>query len=270
MVQLTKHQDDPLVWITFSSVNNTLGKSLIRQLDDLLEECLPDSDTKILILNGRGEKFFSPGLDLHEVSRLDRSGMRTFMEAFSNLYLKLFTYPKPVLAMLNGDALAGGFLLASCCLCRYGRPGINVGLTRLSRSLTMPYGSLTILAHLIGTRMTRKIALQGACFSARRAFQIGWLDSILPAQGWTTSMHLKALEFEAKEAGSRCDRSYEKRLKLAERIRREESRHLELFLDLWFSREAQLQIERTVKALSQRSGNGLRYGKDHDKGVQEV
>jgi enoyl-CoA hydratase len=127
MNQLTKRHDGLLAWIGLSSANNTISSGLVEELNSALEKYVESPDSKALIIYGEGEKFFSPGLDLHEVSRFDHSEMSELMRAFTQLQLKLFTYPKPVMAMINGHALAGGFLLASCCDLRFGRKGIRDG-----------------------------------------------------------------------------------------------------------------------------------------------
>jgi len=265
MDQLKRRHDGALTWIGFSSVNNTIGITLLSELESVVDECSGLAKASALIIHGNGEKFFSPGLNLHEISRLDRAEMSDFMEAFSRLNLKLFTSPTPTLAMLNGDALAGGFLLASCCHLRYGHSGVRVGLTSLSQSVVMPFGSLKILESLIGVKETREIVKGGLCYSSEQACRVGWLDGILDKQDMELSMRRKALSF------LQCSRTRQlgDRRRLAARILQDEQQHLEVFLDHWFSRKAQKQLGEIVKVLDRRSDEVESKRHDEVKGVKE-
>jgi enoyl-CoA hydratase/carnithine racemase len=253
MSQLKTRHDGLLTWIGLSSVNNTIGAALLEELELLLEQCAESSESSALIIYGAGQRFFSPGLDLHEVSQLDRGGMADFMKAFSCLCLRLFTYPKPVLAMLNGDALAGGFLIASCCDFRYGRSRIKVGLTELSRSVVMPFGSLKILDFLVGIDAAQMITRRGSSLSASQAFHIGWLDGIFEREDLEISVRREALEL-TNETGWILRRARDaERRQVVEQIRRAEAQHLEVFLEHWFSEKAQREINRMVQVLRERN-----------------
>jgi enoyl-CoA hydratase len=254
MDQLKTRVDGDLLWITLSSVNNTIGSALLKELEYQLDVHAALPDPKVLVLSGDGKKFFSPGFDLHEVSRFDRITMTDFMSSFSRLSRKLFTYPKPTLAMLNGDALAGGFLLASCCAFRYAPYKARVGLTGLSRSVVIPFGNRKILESIIGQKLTQRITARGQNFFSQKAFQIGWLDGIVDEGDLETSVRSKAQELAGKATDVLNGATAEKRSKLIDQIRCEESKHLENFLDHWFSPEARLQIEKMLRELGNSSG----------------
>ena len=266
MDQLKIRHDGDLTWIGLSSVNNTIGSALLKELELAVNECAAEFESSsVLVICGSGGKFFSPGLNLHEVSQFDRGGMSRLMQTFSRLYLKLFSFPIPVLAMLNGDALAGGFLLASCCDRRYGHSGIKVGLTSLSQSVTIPFGNRKILEFLIGCEAAEEIVDGGLCYTPEQAFQLGWLDGIFAEKDLERAVRRKALECSKDSRARRLD----ERSQLVAEIRQEERRHLELFLDHWFGHEAQMQIREMVRILDQRSGEGEGEADDELKGVEE-
>lgn len=256
MNQLKRWHEGLLTWIGISSTNNTIGSELLGELKSALEQYRESADSRVMVIYGSGSRFFSPGLDLHEVSRLDRGEMADFMKAFLRLHLTLFTFPKPVIAMLNGDALAGGFFLASCCHFRFGRSGIRVGLTRLSRALAMPYGSLKIVEFLIGAQATREITGGGCSFPAQRAFQIGWLDGIFE-RGLRDSVRNRALELAAETDGPFLRAKRMERRRLADQIHRAEERHLKEFLEHWFSQRAQREIKEIVQTLTEGTADAV-------------
>jgi enoyl-CoA hydratase/carnithine racemase len=241
--------DGVLTWIGISSVNNTINSALLGEFEEVLDRCAESAGSRVLILHGAGRKFFSPGLDLHEVSRFSRTDMAMFMEAFSRLYLRIFTYPKPILAMLNGDALAGGFLIASCCDLRYGHSGIKVGLTSLSRSVVMPFGSLKILEFLVGTEEAEKITARGTSLSVPQAFHLGWLDGIFELEGLEEAVQRKAQGLASQTVDFLRQPRAKERKRIVEEIRCAEEKQLAVFLEHWFSEEAQQEIERMVNVL---------------------
>jgi enoyl-CoA hydratase/carnithine racemase len=248
MNQLKTRCDGALAWIGIASTNNTIGSDLLRKLDLLLDEFSDPSGPRILIIHGTGDRFFSPGLDLYEVSSFNRQQISDLIQAFSALSLRLFTHSKRTLAMLNGHALAGGFLLASCCDARFGHLGVRVGLTALSRSLLMPFASTKILEYRSGTETAARITRQGLSFSAAEALNIGWMDGIFDQEKLHSAVKEKAAELVAEPGLERSSKIEEKRA-LAELIKREEDDHLERFLDSWFSPTTQSILQQTLSTL---------------------
>ena len=157
--------------------------------------------------------------------------------------------------MLNGHALAGGFLLASCCDFRFGHQEVRVGLTDLSRSLLMPFASMKILEYLTGPETAKQIALQGLSLTAAEALHIGWMDGIFSLAELSSAVKIEAATLGEKRELDGTSRALEKQL-LAQRIENDRYDYLEAFLDSWFSPETQNTLERTVSKLRE-VGEGL-------------
>jgi enoyl-CoA hydratase/carnithine racemase len=245
MHQLKTRREGALAWISISSTNNTIGTDLLRGLDCILDELSHPNAPKTLIVRGDGTRFFSPGLDLYEVSQMDRHQMSDLIRSFSRLSLKLFTHPKRTLAMLNGHALAGGFLLASCCDFRFGHEEVRVGLTDLSRSLLMPFASMKILEYLTGPETAKQMARQGLSLTAAEALNIGWMDGIFSLAELPSVVKMKAAALAQKPELAGTSRALNRQL-LAESIEDDANDYLEPFLDSWFSPETQTKLQRTV------------------------
>ena len=90
---------------------NAINDALVESLVATLAEAESDPGIRGVLLTAGG-KIFCPGLDLKELSALDRDAMERFMRRFSAAVLTLYTFPKPVVAVLHGHALAGGSVLA--------------------------------------------------------------------------------------------------------------------------------------------------------------
>src|SRR5262245_5728643 len=86
---------------------NAINLPFIDALNRALDEAETSAATRAVVVTGTG-KMFSGGLDLLWCYELDRPGMAHFVDAFDNLFLRLFVFPKPMVAAVNGHALAGG------------------------------------------------------------------------------------------------------------------------------------------------------------------
>lgn len=93
---------------------NALSLELFNQFDEALNELEADDSVSVVIIKGTG-RAFSVGYDLVEYSELSVTEDRDLLESFTHRWLRLFDFPKPVIAQVQGYALAGGTqLIASC------------------------------------------------------------------------------------------------------------------------------------------------------------
>ena len=93
---------------------NALSEPAVEEIADCLRSLAADLDTRAVILTGDGA-FFSFGFDIPEFLGYSRESFAKFLQRFTALYSYLFTYPKPIVAALNGHAIAGGCMLALAC-----------------------------------------------------------------------------------------------------------------------------------------------------------
>ena len=101
----------PMVEITMAwKAKNALGTETMTDLRTRLRAAAGAP----VLLTGTGDAF-SAGLNLKEVASLDVAGMRAFLELLESLMTELFQYPGPVVAHVNGHAIAGGCILALAC-----------------------------------------------------------------------------------------------------------------------------------------------------------
>src|SRR5262245_52625977 len=84
---------------------NAIDDAFIAALHGALDS-VAGPEVKAVVLTGQG-RMFSAGLNLPAVYDLDRAGAARFMDAFDGVFERLFCFPKPVVAAINGHALAG-------------------------------------------------------------------------------------------------------------------------------------------------------------------
>lgn len=131
------------------------------------------------VLTGEGT-IFSAGLNLVALDSLDRDAMEDFIETFSVMMVRALTAPYPLIAAVNGHAVAGGCVLAMACDHRVGVSGdFKVGMNEMAIGLTLP----AIVTEIIRGKLTpdhaRTVILGGALYEPDEAFDVGLLDHLL-------------------------------------------------------------------------------------------
>ena len=113
---------------------NAIGSAFLDRLSAQLD-AVEASGASALVLTGEG-RAFSAGLDLPEVSRLDRGALERFIRRFSEVMLRVFALPVPVVAAINGHAIAGGCVLAMQADVRLAAEGdYRIGLNEVAIGL---------------------------------------------------------------------------------------------------------------------------------------
>jgi len=130
-----------------------------------------------VVITGAG-RCFSAGVDLRALADGGAEYADRFVTALSEAFLAVFDHPAPVVAAINGHAIAGGCVLALCADVRL-MSGGTIGLTELSVGVPFPVAALEICRFAMGTSATRA-ALQAKTIDAGAALAQGWVDVVVP------------------------------------------------------------------------------------------
>lgn len=131
----------------------TLNHGPVNALDLELLSAVPENlaavaDARAVVLTGSGRSF-SAGVDLKRIVDGGQQYVEEFLPALSLAALSLFEHPKPVVAAVNGHALAGGCVLAAACDIRLMSSG-TIGLTELAAGVPFPTVALEVMRHAVG------------------------------------------------------------------------------------------------------------------------
>jgi enoyl-CoA hydratase len=140
------------------------------------------SDAKAVVMTGQG-KIFSAGVDLKRLSEGGAGYVRKFLPALHKLYDTVFHFPKPVVAAINGHAIAGGCVLACCADRRVmANDGGRIGVTELLVGVPFPALAFEIMRHATPPYFFSETILSGATFTAEVAAHRGWVnEAVEPA-----------------------------------------------------------------------------------------
>ena len=171
---------DQIGTITFNRprVLNALNRETMDELDALLSEARNDSDLRVLILTGAGDKAFIAGADINELARqTPASGRETSLHGQAVLH-KLETLGKPSIAAINGFALGGGCELALACSIRLASRTAKLGQPEVKLGIIPGYGGTQRLARLCGKGVALELCLSGEMISAEEAQRIGLVNHV--------------------------------------------------------------------------------------------
>jgi len=129
-----------------------------------------------VVITGAG-RCFSAGVDLRAIVDGGAEYAERFVTALSEAFLAVFDHPAPVIAAINGHAIAGGCVFAMCADIRLMSAG-TIGLTELAVGVPFPVAALEICRYAMGTSATRA-ALQANTIDAETALARGWIDEVV-------------------------------------------------------------------------------------------
>jgi enoyl-CoA hydratase len=174
---------------------NALNSKVHAESVAALDELRNDAEIRVVVITGAGEKSFVAGADISEFAGQTSVTQRNNFQERS-LFNSLDTFPKPVIAMINGFCLGGGCELALACdirlaseKARFGQPEINLGI--------IPGGGGTQrLTRLVGEGKAMEIILAGEMIDAQAALNLGLVNHVFAPE----ELETKTLELANKIA----------------------------------------------------------------------
>ena len=169
---------DGVAWLTINrpEARNALSKGVRDGLWAGFRRFADDADAAVLILTGAGDKAFCAGGDLKEMSD---TALKVPPPDFLPYLQRTVKTDKPVIAAVNGVAFAGGFLLAQMCDLVIAADHAKFGITEAKVGRGSPWAAP--LPWLVGPRAAMEIMLIGDPLTAQRAYEIGLVNRVVPA-----------------------------------------------------------------------------------------
>ncbi len=161
---------------------NALNKTVMHELDSVMDEVYQNHAIHAVILTGAGVKAFVAGADISEFTGLSVAEGKALAAKGQAIFFKIEQSPKPVVACVNGFALGGGCELAMSCHfrlasenARFGQPEVNLGL--------LPgYGGTQRLTQLIGKGRALEMLMSGNMIDAAKALHYGLVNEVVPQE----------------------------------------------------------------------------------------
>ncbi len=159
---------------------NVLGAALVGELERAIARVAADSEARVLVLTGGGERAFIGGADIRELAKLDATTARGFISGIHRVCQGLRELPIPVIARIRGYCLGAGLEVAASCDLRFatadsrfGMPEVQVGIPSVVEAALLP--------RLIGLGRTSDLLLTGRVVDADEALAMGLVHRVATA-----------------------------------------------------------------------------------------
>ena len=159
---------------------NSINRQLRRELGEAIDQFDGEEDAFVAIITGAGRAFCA-GRDLKERASDNAEGIQARASASmtpETPYMWPRTW-KPLIAAVNGYALAGGWSIAQMCDLRLASEDAKLGITETKWSLMPPFG--TILPKMVPLSAVLELVFTAEPITAQRAYDIGFLNKVVPA-----------------------------------------------------------------------------------------
>jgi enoyl-CoA hydratase len=171
MLVVEQRADVTLARLSHGKVN-VLDLELVRAIAATMREVPGDA---AVVITGDGPAF-SAGVDLQRIVDGGPSYVREFLPALSAAFMAIFDHPGPVVAAVNGHAIAGGCVIAAACDRRLMSQG-RIGLSELSVGVPFPAAAMEIMRYATGPEAGR-LVLTAPLLDAAQALATGLVHEI--------------------------------------------------------------------------------------------
>src|SRR5437763_317198 len=161
---------------------NAISAAMIADLQTALDE-IENSHARVVILTGAGKAFCS-GMDLEMLAAIAQQSAAENQEdsrRLAKLFRRIWSFPRPLIAAVNGAARAGGCGIATLCDFTLAVPEAKFGYTEVKIGF-LPALVSVFLIRQIGEKRTRDLLLTGRIIEAAEAKELGLVNEIVPAE----------------------------------------------------------------------------------------
>lgn len=183
MSQVLVEHRDQVLWITINREErrNALNEEVVRSIDRAIAEAASDGRSRAIVITGAGDKAFCAGADLAKNAKgfafaVDYARPKHYIV---DLFKRLQECTLPVIARVNGHAMAGGFGLLCACDMAIAADDIRIGTTEAKIGVT-PMMILPYMLRVLPPRRLQEMCITGEQFSAQDALDWGVLNYVVP------------------------------------------------------------------------------------------
>jgi enoyl-CoA hydratase len=166
-----------LLTLNRPEARNAISPEVSREMAGILDGIERDSELRAVVLTGAGE-VFSAGADLKVVAQGRGMEIANAKGGFAGVVTRDF--PKPIIAAVNGPALAGGFEIVLSCDLVVAADTARFGIPEVQRGLMAAAGGLIRLPKRVPLAIALELAMTGDPIDASRALALGLVNRVVP------------------------------------------------------------------------------------------
>jgi enoyl-CoA hydratase len=175
---------------------NTYTYEMNRQLDDAILRARMDNDAYVIVLTGKGDKFFSAGANIRMLNSVDPTFKYYFCLHANEMLLRLEHTPKLVIAAINGHCVGGGLEIAMAADLRIARKDAGkMGLPEVNLGVLPGTGGTQRLSRIVGKNKAIELMVTGNTFTFEEGKEWGIVNDIFEREGFMENVMEYARQF---------------------------------------------------------------------------
>jgi enoyl-CoA hydratase len=179
-------KDGATGWLIFNNPErrNAVSVDMWEAIPSVLADFQEDSEIRVVVLAGAGDKAFVSGADISqfESQRGSADAVQRYEELAEGAQLKLQTFDKPTIAMIRGYCLGAGVNIANVCDLRIAAEDARLGIPAAKMGLGYRASSMKNLVDIIGAANAREVMITGRQFTGAEAREMGWVNRVVPVE----------------------------------------------------------------------------------------
>lgn len=157
---------------------NAWSGALRGEIAEALHAAAKDAAVRAVVMTGTGERAFCAGADLSDPAMGDPDAANDRMAAFHRFYLSILSFPKPLVAALNGMTLGSAFQAILLMDARIGHDQVRLGMPEINSGMPCITGA-TILLEVAGPILARNLCMSGRFVESAEALRLGLIDELV-------------------------------------------------------------------------------------------
>ena len=241
MIEITFCDEIAIVEMAHGKVNAfdiELCEAMVQRLKEIAQSACP------AVLLSSQMSVFSAGIDLKRFLAEGPEYVRPYMMALEDLMESVFCFPKPLVADINGAAIAGGCMIATGCDYRVIQSDAKIGILESRLGVPLPMMAIEILRHVADPQVFRSVISVGATYAGQEAVDAGLADQLADD---SREAAISAAQRLAAVAAPAFQLTKRQRTEPVMRIVQENRRQLfESYMQIWESDETRHAIRNYV------------------------
>jgi len=175
---------------------NTYTYNMMRQLDQAILTARMDDSVHVIVLRGKGEKFFSAGANIQMLNEVTPRWKYFFCLHANETLNRLEHTPKLVIGALNGHTVGGGLEIAMACDIRLAaKDAGKIGLPEVTLGVLPGTGGTQRLSRIVGKSKAIEMMATGALYTFEQAMDVGLVNTVLPKETFWNDVMAYAKQF---------------------------------------------------------------------------
>lgn len=186
-----------VVTINRPKVLNALNRATVLELDAAIGALKDDRDAGVVIITGT-EKAFVAGADIAEMVEMPAVQARDWARLGQAVFSRIESFPRPVIAAINGFAVGGGCELAMACDIRIASTKAKFSQPEVSLGIIPGFAGTQRLTRLVGKGTAKLLVLTGDTIDAEEALRVGLVDKVVAPEDLMTTVEAIAAKILSK------------------------------------------------------------------------